>query len=149
MKVLAVLLAAAAISWGQRPDRPPPGGRIILDTPPGKWWTDADLAHRLNLTSGQQKRMDDIFQQSRLKLLDQNAAVRHEEAILEPLAQADSPDDSRILAQIDRIAQARAELEKTHARFLLELRHVLTVDQWKKLQAEGPPPPPPPHQRPE
>ena len=45
---------------------------------------------------------------------------------------------TKVLAQIDRIAQARAELEKANARMLLGLRGVLTLDQWKKLQAEGP-----------
>jgi Spy/CpxP family protein refolding chaperone len=49
---------------------------------------------------------------------------------------ADTPDEPKILAQIDKIAQARAELEKANARFLLGIRRVLTQDQWKKLQTE-------------
>jgi Spy/CpxP family protein refolding chaperone len=53
---------------------------------------------------------------------------------------ADTPDEPKILAQIDKIAQARAELEKANARFLLGIRRVLTQDQWKKLQAERPRP---------
>ncbi len=44
-----------------------------------------------------------------------------------------------MLAQIDRIAQARAELDKAHARMLLGFRAVLTLEQWKKLEAEEPP----------
>ena len=39
------------------------------------------------------------------------------------------------LAQIDKVAQARAELEKANARFLLALRAKLTPEQWKALQA--------------
>ena len=48
------------------------------------------------------------------------------------------------------IAQARAELEKANARFLLGIRRILTQEQWKKLRAEmprpggGPPNAPPP-----
>ena len=45
---------------------------------------------------------------------------------MEPLLAADQPDEGKILAQIDRVAQARAELEKANARMLLGLRRVLT-----------------------
>jgi hypothetical protein len=53
---------------------------------------------------------------------------------MEPLIEADQPDEGKILAQIDAIAQARAELEKANARMLLGIRQVLTPDQWKKLK---------------
>ena len=100
---------------------------------------DPGLVQRLGLTADQQKRIDTLFQQNRLKLIDLSAGVQKEEAILEPLLEADRPDESQVLAQIDRIAQARAELEKANARMLLGFRGVLTLDQWKKLQSEGPP----------
>jgi Spy/CpxP family protein refolding chaperone len=98
------------------------------------------MAQKLSLNSDQQKRMDDIFQQNRLKLIDLNATLQKEEITLEPLVASDSPDEPKILAQIDRVAQARAELEKANARFLLGIRRVLTQEQWKKLQAESPMP---------
>jgi Spy/CpxP family protein refolding chaperone len=82
--------------------------------------------------------MDDIFQQNRLKLIDLNATLQKEEITLEPLVASDSPDEPKILSQIDRVAQARAELEKANAPFLLGIRRVLTQEQWKKLQAESP-----------
>ena len=103
---------------------------------PGRWWTDPETVKDLGLTADQQKRMDDLFQQSRLKLIDLNAALQKQEVILQPLLGADQPNESQILSQIDKVAQARAELEKANARMLLGLRSVLTVDQWKKLQAE-------------
>jgi Spy/CpxP family protein refolding chaperone len=49
---------------------------------------------------------------------------------------ADRPDEAQVLAQIDKVAQARAELEKSHARMLLGIRQVLTTDQWKQLKTE-------------
>jgi Spy/CpxP family protein refolding chaperone len=80
--------------------------------------------------------MDDILQQHREKLVDLRSSVEKSELILEPLMKADQPDENKILAQIDQVAQARAELEKANARFLLALRSKLTPDQWKQLQAE-------------
>jgi len=105
----------------------------------GRWWRNVDRAQRLGLTAEQQTKMDDLFLQSRLKLIDLNAALEKEEAILEPMVATDKPDEAKIRGQIDRIAQARSELEKANAYLLLALRLVLSPEQWKKLKAEPKP----------
>jgi periplasmic protein CpxP/Spy len=120
-----------------RPNRPPME-RAFQGGPHGRWWMDPVSVQKLGLTADQQKRIDSLYQQNRLKLIDLSAALQKEEAILEPLLEADRPDESQVLSQIDRIAQARAELEKANARMLLGFRGVLTLDQWKKLEAEAP-----------
>jgi protein CpxP len=130
-----------------RGEMPPPprgqrGPERMLQVGPGggRWWNNPEVAQRFSLNSDQQKKMDDIFQANRLKLVDLNATLQKDELTMEPLVASDTPDEAKILAQIDRIAQARAELEKANARFLLGIRRVLTADQWKKLQAERPGP---------
>ena len=150
------LLLLSGMAAAQRPDRPgggrhngppppSPQERRPLGGPPGKWWDNPDMVRKLGLTAEQQRKMDDVFQQMRIRLIDLHAALQKEEAALDPLMQSDQPDDSKILPQIDRVAQARADLEKANARLLLGLRHVLTPDQWRRLQDEGrrhgPPPP--------
>lgn len=104
--------------------------------PPGIWWKNPDIIQKLTITPDQQKRMDDIFQQSRLQLIDLKANVEKQQVLLEPMLDANPPDTNRILAQIDKAAQARAELEKANAKMLLGIRTVLTPDQWTKLQTE-------------
>ena len=108
----------------------------MMPGPAGKWWDNPELSRQLNLTADQQKKMDEAFQQHRLRLIDLHAALEKEEAILDPLINAANPDDAKVLPQIDRVAQARAELEKANARLLLGLRHVLTPEQWKMLDSE-------------
>lgn len=112
----------------------------MMAGPGGKWWDNPEMVKELGLTADQQKKMDDIFQQSRLKLIDLHATLEKEEVMMDGLMQASQLDDSKILPAIDRIAQARAELEKANARFLLGIRHALTPEQFKKLEAS--------HQRP-
>jgi len=104
--------------------------------PPGMWWHNPDLVQKLTLTPDQQKRMDDILQQSRLQLVDLRANVEKQELLMEPMLAANPPDTNKVLAQIDHTAQARAELEKANAKMLLGIRNVLTPDQWTKLQTE-------------
>lgn len=98
-----------------------------------RWWRNQSTAQNLGLTPDQQKKMDDIFQQHRLRLIDLNAALEKEEVTLEPLVSDDTLDDAKITAQIDRVAQARAELEKANGRMLLGIRKVLTPEQWRRL----------------
>jgi Spy/CpxP family protein refolding chaperone len=108
-----------------------PGARIV---PPGEWWKNPDVIQKLSLTEDQQKKMDGIFQQSRLQLIDLKANLEKLEVTLEPMLNANPPDSAKALAQISKVADARAELEKTNAKMLLGIRSVLTADQWTKLQ---------------
>lgn len=101
----------------------------------GTFWRDANWISVLDLSTDQQRRMDDIFQQFRLKLIDDNAALSKEEVMLEPLWRDDlsSSSEAKLLAQIDRIAEARAQLEKTNSRMLVSLLKVMTPEQRAKL----------------
>jgi Spy/CpxP family protein refolding chaperone len=105
--------------------------------PPGTWWKNPDLIQKLTLTPDQQKRMDDILQQSRIQLVHIKASLEEQQILLEPMLDANPPDSAKALAQIGRIADTRAELEKANAKMLLGIREVLTPDQWTKIQAEG------------
>ncbi len=127
-------LEGRAMAQDWRPG-PPPMERAFQGRMHGRWWDDPKLAEKIGLTADQQKKMDDIMQQHRLKLIDLNAALQKQETIMHPLMEAEQPDEGKILAQIDAIAQARAELEKGNARMLLGIRQVLTPDQWTKLKA--------------
>jgi Spy/CpxP family protein refolding chaperone len=100
----------------------------------GTWWRDTRWVQALDLTSDQQRKMDDAFRQNRIKLIDLTATLEKAELMLEPLVEnVRQGDETKILAQIDDVANARAELEKANARLLLAIRQVLTQDQWNKL----------------
>jgi Spy/CpxP family protein refolding chaperone len=103
--------------------------------PEGLWWRNPQIAQKIALTPDQIKRMDDILQKSRIELIDLKANLEKQNAFLEPLLSANPVDSAKALAQIDKIAQARADLEKAHARLLLGIRGVLTPEQWTKLNA--------------
>jgi Spy/CpxP family protein refolding chaperone len=98
------------------------------------WWKNPMVVQRLSLTAEQTKKMDDIFQQSRLQLIDLRADVQKQEVMLEPLLSASALDSAKAMAQIDKVADARANLEKADAKMLLGIRGVLTPDQWTKLR---------------
>jgi Spy/CpxP family protein refolding chaperone len=100
----------------------------------GRWWNNPRIIEKLKLTDDQRKAMDQIFQEHREKLVDLRGNVEKAEIEMEPLVRADQPNEQAVLSQIDRVAQARAELEKANARFLFALRGKLTPEQWKQVQ---------------
>jgi protein CpxP len=137
----SLFLAAAAIAQGPGGM----GGQGFGHRPPierafgghgieGRWWNNPKIIERLKLTDDQRKTFDQILLDHREKLIDLHANVEKAELAMEPLVQADEPNEAAILAQIDKVAQARAELEKANARYLLALRSKLTPDQWKQVQ---------------
>lgn len=101
---------------------------------PGKWWKDSALMKKLGVSDEQVQNIEKVFQNHRLELIDLDATLEKQEVILEPMVEADQPDETQVIAQIDKVAQARANLEKSNARMLLAIRRVLTLDQWKKLR---------------
>lgn len=113
---------------------PERGGMGIV--PPGTWWKNPEVVTALSLTADQQKKLDDTFLQSRIGLIHLHASLEEEQLKLEPLLNANPPDQAKSLAQISKIADLRADLEKANAKMLLSLRGVLTADQWTKMQAE-------------
>jgi len=152
MKVVKAILAVVSVAslicgLGARAQAPAPGEgpgfgfhrppleRSLGPGPAGRWWNDTAMVEKLGLSEDQRKNMDDILLQHRERLIDLRATLEKSELDLEPLMSADTPNESQILAQIDKVAQARAELEKANARFLLAIRAKLTPDQYRQLQA--------------
>ena len=140
-----VVLLTSGVIWAQ--GGPPPNRPEMPHPNPmnGAWWRTPE-AERLGLNPDQLKKLDDLSQQHRLRRIDLDAALQKAQVMLEPLWQADSPDEGKILAAIDRVTQAQAELRKDEARMQLGVRQILSADLWHKLQEQVRPGPGNPQQ---
>jgi Spy/CpxP family protein refolding chaperone len=114
--------------------RPPFEKAMGPDGDHGRWWNNPKVVDALKLTDAQRKEMDATLLAHREKLVDLHASLQKAELEMEPLMGDDQPNEAKILAEIDKVAAARAELEKANARFLLGIRAKLTPDQWKALK---------------
>ena len=145
LAIAAVLLAGTALAQGPGGEvgpgpgfgehRPPMEKAFGSHDGQGHWWNNPKAIEHLKLTDEQRKTFDGILLAHREKLIDLHANVEKAELEMEPLMRDDQPNEAKILAQIDKVAQARAELEKANARFLLAIRGKLTPEQWKLIQA--------------
>ena len=99
----------------------------------GAWWTNADFAARIGLTDDQKAKLQRAFDNHRQNLAANSEALNKEEAQLAKLLEAETLDRNAVLAQIDRVVQARSELERTNAAMTLEMREALTRTQWMQV----------------
>jgi Spy/CpxP family protein refolding chaperone len=111
------------------PHAPMPGSRDL-----GAWWKNSEVVKELGLSEAQVKQIEQTFYDHRLKLIDLRADVERQETRLQPLIEADQPDEAKVSAQLDLVLAARNKLEKANAMMMLSIRKVLSVEQWKKLQ---------------
>lgn len=101
----------------------------------GAWWKDSEIVRQLQLSDAQVSQIEKTFLDARLNLIKLRADVEIEEAMLQPLVDADQMDEGKISAQLDKLLAARAKLEKANTMMMFDIRKVLTVEQWKKLRA--------------
>jgi periplasmic protein CpxP/Spy len=138
-----VVLAQGPGAMGPGPMGPGPqgmgmragGGMVGPHGRFGAWWKNSDVVKQLQLTDAQIKEIEKTFLDYRLKLIDLRADVERQETKLQPLLEADEPNEHEVSSQVDALVAARGKLEKTNTMMMLAIRRVLSVDQWKKLQA--------------
>jgi Spy/CpxP family protein refolding chaperone len=118
---------------GQSPDNPMHSG--LQFGPPGRrWWDEKSYAKDLKLRPEQQTRMDAIFEQNKNALLSRLQNLQQAESQMEEISKSPTPDEAALFTQIDRVAQARAELEKTNTHMLLQIRKEMDSDQIARLE---------------
>jgi len=111
--------------------------QIVL---PGRWWDDKKAVKSLKLRTDQQQRMDDIFNANKGNLLSLYENLQREQQRFVAMPREDLQDETKVFAEIDRVAQARADLEKASFHFQMEIRKEMDPEQVSALDkqiAEG------------
>ena len=140
--VFVFLVAALASAQDSRP-APPPNGpmmkqHIFVRTGPGemgKWWKDSETASKLQLGDDQLTRLDQIFYDHRMKLIDYTADMEKQDLKLQSLLDADVPNDGQVQSQVDQVLASRGRVEREYTMMNLDLRKVLSLDQWHQLKS--------------
>jgi Spy/CpxP family protein refolding chaperone len=102
--------------------------------PPGRWWDDKKFAKNLGLRPEQQKKMDTVFNANKGLIFQRFDDLQREENRMQELTRQTPLQEAAIFAQVDRVSQARAALEKATAHLSLLLRQEMDADQISKLE---------------
>ena len=99
----------------------------------GKWWKNSRIVEELALSGRQIENIEQSYLDHRKNLADLMNSLKSEEARLKSLMEINAADDTKILEQAKRVAEARKNLEIAQTVMMLSFRKQLTVEQWKKL----------------
>jgi Spy/CpxP family protein refolding chaperone len=122
---------------GAAPGAATPFGSVqVRQYLPGAWWTNANLVTQLGLTDDQKTKIEKVYENHKANIAMDSTTVTAQEMKLSELLAVDPVDHNAVLGQIDRVAQARADLERTNSAMTLEMREVLTATQWAKLPSQ-------------
>jgi hypothetical protein len=102
----------------------------------GRWWDDHGTVRKLNLNPDQQRHMDTIFEANKPTLINLYTNLQREELNLAGLSRTDLQDETKVFAAIDRVSQARTDLEKENAHYLLQIRQQLDPQQLDTLDRQ-------------
>ncbi len=105
-----------------------------VDLPPGRWWEDPRVVERIGLTEGQQVRIREIVFERARRMIDLKAEV--DKAGLDLAASVDQQefDPAPVRAAYAVFQSARHKLENERFEMLLEVRLVLTYEQWQRIE---------------
>ncbi|HEY7099538.1 MAG TPA: periplasmic heavy metal sensor [Terriglobales bacterium] len=119
----------------RQPGAPAAGKVFMYKHEMGKWWQNSDVAKKLQLSDGQISQLDQIFYDHRMKLIDYGATMEKQDLKLQSLLDADVPNEGEISSQVDQVLSARGRLEREFTMMNLDLRKVLSVEQWRQLKS--------------
>jgi Spy/CpxP family protein refolding chaperone len=108
--------------------------RVSAQAPGMTAWWDRPVARDLGLSDEQKKQIRETVRESRDRLFQLRGSVQAAEADLRDEMNAEKVDSARAAAVIDRVVAARGELMKAVSRMSLQLRMILTAEQWQELQ---------------
>ena len=105
-----------------------------FELPPGKWWEDQRLADRVGLSAEQQQQIRDLVYEGARRMIDLKAAVDLAGLDLAEVVNSSDFDPKAVRASYAAFQTARKKLENERFEMLLDVRQVLTTEQWQKLQ---------------
>ena len=99
----------------------------------GKWWVSEPFKRELGLTADQSRRLEEVFQAALPSLRAQKKALDDAEKQFQDVMQRGNY--SSAMEQVDRLESSRFELNRTRTMMLVNMRRLLTTEQWIKLDA--------------
>jgi Spy/CpxP family protein refolding chaperone len=97
------------------------------------WW-EGRFSQDLELSEDQRTEIRDIQKKYRNVMIDQRAATEKAEAQLEDLFHSDEIPAASAKSAVDALVDARASMTRSLTEMSIELRQVLTNDQWGTLE---------------
>ena len=100
----------------------------------GKWWLNKTLTEKMQLSDSERNTLEEKYMESRRKMIDLKSKMEKQQLELDILLNQADADKAQIIAQFDRLENARSELSKERFRLLIEIRDILGPERYQELK---------------
>ena len=104
------------------------------DMPLGKWWHNPRVSEQLNLSEEEKRQLDEMFIESRRKLIGLKSSVEREQFELQTLLESETLDEAAVMGQFKRLENARANLGTERFNLLLKVRKTIGFERFQRLK---------------
>ncbi|MFC1855420.1 periplasmic heavy metal sensor [Thermodesulfobacteriota bacterium] len=101
--------------------------------PRGKWWKLKDISTQLALSVDQIVEIEKAFLAHKKLMIDVKATLQKEQLDLDAIFESGDLNEESMLTVVDKVEAARSEVHKTRYKFYIEIRKILSKDQYLKL----------------
>ena len=116
----------------------PLGAQGVSETPHGRelpfnFALSNDMAREVGMTDSQMKQIGTVFTANRTTMQELRDEVGKKEAELQAVLDAGTVDMAQAEKAVDAVLEARNRLAKTQTMMMIQMRLILTGDQWHKM----------------
>ena len=105
------------------------------DVPAGKWWYNPKIQKNLNLSKKEISQLDNLFANSRRKLIKLKSEVENEQFELDQLLGQKKVNDTKVKKQFQKLENARKNLANERLEFVIGVRNILGADRFQQLKS--------------
>jgi Spy/CpxP family protein refolding chaperone len=102
--------------------------------PSGKWWHNAKISRNLKLSGEEKAKLDGLYSQSRLRLIELKSMVEKERFKLENLMESKAMDDASVQRQFNKLEKARNKLANERLTFMVGVRRIIGANRFQQLK---------------
>jgi Spy/CpxP family protein refolding chaperone len=102
--------------------------------PGGKWWHIPEMSKKLNLTSEEQEKLDELYVKNREKLIELKSDVEKKMLAMEQIIENENFNESVCIEQFKKLQDTRTKLAIERFRFLVEVRKLLGFERFQQLK---------------
>jgi Spy/CpxP family protein refolding chaperone len=105
------------------------------DVPAGKWWYNPKIQKNLNLSQKEVDKLDQLFADSRSRLIKFKSEVESEQFELDQLLSKKTVNDADVKKQFQKLEQARKNLANERLKFVIGVRNILGANRFQELKS--------------
>ena len=101
---------------------------------PGKWWKDPQVSQKLSLSNDQISKLDDAYNKSRRKMIEQKSKIERERFELQNLLEKKKIDEKAIQKQHQKVEKAKSNLSSDRMKFIMDVRKIIGSEKYRQLK---------------